>query len=97
MKVYSLSKAAGSDLEAILDYTVDTWGAKQATTDLEGFVECFTRLANTPGLGRACDDLKSGLKRAEYGKHVVFFRATRSGIRIVRILHQRMLPGRYVF
>jgi toxin ParE1/3/4 len=96
VKTYALSKAAESDLEAILDYTVDTWGAKQATAYLEGFVECFTRLANSPGLGRACDDLKSGLKRVEYKKHVVFFRTTRSGIRILRILHQRMLPGRYL-
>jgi toxin ParE1/3/4 len=62
VKTYSLSKAAESDLEAILDYTVDTWGAKQANTYLEGFVECFTRFASAPGPGHAGDDLKSGLK-----------------------------------
>jgi plasmid stabilization system protein ParE len=37
------------------------------------------------------------MRRIEYGKHVVFFRRTRSGIRIGRVLHQKMLPRRHSF
>jgi plasmid stabilization system protein ParE len=37
------------------------------------------------------------MRRIEFGKHVVFFRLTRSGVRIGRVLHQRMLPSRHSF
>jgi toxin ParE1/3/4 len=96
VRACTFSKLAEADLAAILDYTADSWGTAQAEAYLDGFAECFSRLAKTPGLGRACDQLHPGLKRMEHGKHVVFFRPTRSGIRIVRILHQRMLPGRHL-
>jgi len=34
-----------------------------------------------------------GLRRHEHGKHVVFYRLNRDGIRIVRVLHQQMVPA----
>ncbi len=53
-------------------------------------------LADSPALGRLCDDIRPGLRRQEHGKHVVFYRLQRSGgILVVRILHQRMLPQRH--
>ena len=49
-------------------------------------------LAGNPGLGRPCDEVRPGLRRMEQGKHVAFYREEPGGIRIARILHQRMLP-----
>jgi toxin ParE1/3/4 len=92
---YTFSKLAESDLQAILDYTVDTWGGEQAKIYLDGLVDCFKRLAKKPLLGRECDDLRPRVRRIEYEKHVVFYRRTEAGIRILRVLHQRMLPNRH--
>jgi toxin ParE1/3/4 len=92
---YTFSKLAESDLQAILDYTVDTWGEEQAEVYLDGLVDCFNGIAKTPLLGRGCDDLRPGMRRIEYEKHVVFYRRTKAGLRIVRVLHQRMLPNRH--
>jgi toxin ParE1/3/4 len=57
-------------------------------------VYCQT-LADNPALGRTCDDVRSGLRRLEHGKHVVFYREERGGILVSRILHQSMLPDRH--
>jgi toxin ParE1/3/4 len=49
-------------------------------------------LVDNPELGRACDDIRPGLRRMESRKHVVFYRREPRGILVVRVLHQRMLP-----
>jgi toxin ParE1/3/4 len=51
-------------------------------------------LADNHGLGRGCDEIRSGLRRIESGRHVVFYREQAGGILVSRILHQRMLPER---
>ncbi len=92
---YRLSRGAELDLANVLDYTVDTWGGKQADRYLEGFVECFVRIAQRPLLGRACESVGPGVRRIEQGKHVVFYKHNEDVVYIVRILHQRMLPKRH--
>ena len=51
-------------------------------------------LAGNPMLGRACDHIRPGLRRMEYGGHVVFYREDARGILVSRILHQRTLAER---
>jgi toxin ParE1/3/4 len=51
-------------------------------------------LAANPALGRACSEIRPGLRRLEHGRHVVFYRQDAAGILVSRILHQRMLPER---
>jgi len=43
-------------------------------------------------LGRSCDHIRPGLHRFEHEKHVVFYLLEQTGVRIVRVLHQSMLP-----
>lgn len=95
MAVFRFSRRAEADLLGIAKYTLRTWGKAQTARyigDLEVF--CQT-LADNPALGRPCDDVRPGLRRMEYGKHVVFYRQDRSGILISRILHQSMLPEKH--
>jgi toxin ParE1/3/4 len=94
---YRLGERAESDLAAIFDYTVDTWGEEQAVKYLAELTTCFELLTATPYLGRACDALSPGLRRIEQGKHVVFYRVAGGDILISRILHQGYLPGRHNF
>jgi plasmid stabilization system protein ParE len=34
--------------------------------------------------------------RVEHGRHVVFYRRKEYGIRIIRVLHQSMLPDKHL-
>jgi toxin ParE1/3/4 len=94
---YSFSRLARLDLIEIADYTVDRWGLSQAERYLTGLDDCFKRLAKTPQVGRACDQIRDGYRRIEQGKHVVIYRADTDGVFICRILHERMLPGEHFF
>ncbi len=97
MSTYRLGPKGTSDLAEIFDYTVDTWGEEQAENYIEELARCFQLLADSPGLGRACDLIYAGIRRFEQGKHVIFYKPERHGIVISRILHQRRLPTRAYF
>lgn len=95
MAAFRFSHRAEADLLGIAKYTLRTWGKAQTARylrDLEVF--CQT-LADNPSLGRPCDIVRSGLRRMEHGKHVVFYRQDRTSILISRILHQSMLPEKH--
>jgi toxin ParE1/3/4 len=92
MDSYRLSHKADTDLLGIATYTLNTWGQDQAVRYIDGIEACCEHLANNPELGRACDLVRPGLRRMEYGRHVLFYRVEGKGIVISRILHQRMLP-----
>lgn len=94
MAAFRLSRRAEADLLGIGDYTLRTWGESQTTRYIDDLESCCQRLADNPALGRACDDVRPGLRRMEYGRHVVFYREDSGGILVSRILHQRMLPER---
>jgi len=77
------------------DYTLRTWGKAQTIRYLEELEACCQTLADNPGLGRLCDDVRPALRRQEHGKYVVFYRQEHGGILVCRILHQRMLPEKH--
>jgi toxin ParE1/3/4 len=89
---YRFSRLARLDLIEITEYTVDSWGLRQAERYLDDLDECFQRLVQSPQLGRTCDQIRRGYRRIEQGKHVIIYRADVDGIFICRVLHQRMLP-----
>lgn len=92
MAALRYSSAAEADLESITEYTLRTWGAAQADLYLTALETCCESLATNPMLGRACDELRPGLRRMEEGRHVIFYRLHGGGIRVIRILHQSMSP-----
>lgn len=94
MNTYRLGPKGASDLAEIFDYTVDTWGEQQAEEYVEELARCFQLLADSPGLGRACDLISPGLRRFEQGRHVIFYKPARDGIIVSRILHKSRLPTR---
>jgi toxin ParE1/3/4 len=92
--LFRFSRRAEADLLAIGAYTLRNWGEEQAVRYIDGLEACCQMLADNPALGRACDDIRPGLRRMEHGRHVVFYRQAAGGILVSRILHQRMLPER---
>jgi toxin ParE1/3/4 len=96
MAVYSLSSKAAADLDGIYEYTILHFGLEQARVYLLGLHERFQMLAEQPTQGRTADELALGLRRFEYQSHMVFYIPKDNGIRIVRVLHQRMDVTRHV-
>lgn len=96
MAGYSLSSKAAADLDGIYEYTILHFGLEQARVYLFGLHERLQMLAEQPMQGRTADELAPGLRRFEYQSHVVFYLPKDHGIRIVRVLHQRMDVKRYV-
>lgn len=90
MPVYKFTEKAESDLAAIIDYTVETWGEAQAVKYIDGLEELAATLAQTPDLGKAREDIHKGLIVFPYERHLLFYRKERNGITIVRILHDSM-------
>jgi toxin ParE1/3/4 len=91
---YRLSHRAEDDFLAILTYTLRTWSRSQAEQYIDRIESCCELLAKNPGIGRECGWLAPGLRRVEEGRHVIFYRQDLEGIKIVRVLHQNMLPFR---
>ena len=92
MALFRFSRRAEADLLAIGAHSLRTWGEEQAVRYIDGLEACCRMLADNPELGRACDDIRPGLRRMEHGRRVVFYRQAAGGILVSRILHQRMLP-----
>jgi toxin ParE1/3/4 len=92
-----VSSEATADIDRIAAYTSNTWGWRQTDRYLGELEDSVQLLAKNPGIGRACDAISSGLHRHEHAKHVVFYRLKPSGIRIVRVLHQQMIPAKAHF
>lgn len=85
-------RRAEKDLLEIAAYTLRTWGKAQAARYLDNLEGCCEMLANNADLGRRGEEIRPGLRRLEHGRQVIFYRRARTGILVVRVLHQRMLP-----
>nr|WP_136250729.1 type II toxin-antitoxin system RelE/ParE family toxin [Ningiella ruwaisensis] len=98
MARYKISKAAVNDLYEIGLYTETEWGVEQRNFYLDELESHFNYLANHSNdlAEKSRDDIKQGCYFSSVRKHVVVFRRLSYGIRIVRVLHQRMDCGRHL-
>ena len=93
---YRLSPAARNDLEGIWLYTLEKWSLDQANQYIDELVEAFQIVAESPGRFMSCDDIRPGYRFFRRGRHVGYFKETDYGVSIIRVLHDRMLPSRYL-
>ncbi|MEY4576238.1 MAG: hypothetical protein RL701_941 [Pseudomonadota bacterium] len=93
MKQLRYSRRAESDLEEVGDYTFEKWGRDQAIVYIGQLGACAQLVFENPMIARTCDDLRSGYRRLEEGSHVLFFKPDDRGLLVVRVLHERMVPG----
>jgi toxin ParE1/3/4 len=93
---FRLRGRAAGDIDQIAAYTTITWGWRQSDRYLAQLEDGFDLLSRNPSIGRSCDSIRPGMKRFEIGCHVVFYIPEASGIQIVRVLHQQMLPAKYL-
>lgn len=88
MAQHRFSAHAQRDLINIINYTIENWGKTQANIYIDGLEELAENLAKSPTLGTRRNDLKDDLFCFPYQSHILFYTSTKSGITIIRVLHQ---------
>ena len=83
MAVYRLSKSADIKLDQIYEYSLLTFGERQADLYYHSLHDAFEKLANMPFLGRPF----RGRRRHQHAEHVIFYRSIADGILILQIFH----------
>jgi toxin ParE1/3/4 len=90
-KTFDLTNAAKADLRNIALFTQKEWGRGQRNVYVKQFDDAFHMLAETPLVGKTCDNIKAGYKKFPIGSHIIFYKEnSQSSIIVVRILHKRM-------
>ena len=78
---------AQEDIEDILNYTRERWGARQRIIYRNAL---NATLRGNPDIGRARDDLLVGVRTWPVEQHMVLYRVDDDAIRILRVIYQRM-------
>jgi toxin ParE1/3/4 len=93
MSCYRITDEVLADLDAIWLYVAERGGLEAADRLIDSILERFPRLASSPGMGRAREDLAPGLRSFLVGDYLIFYHRTSGRIDIVRVLHgSRDLP-----
>lgn len=90
MPIFKVSKKAGSDLLEIGQYTQNKFGIEQRNNYLDSINTKFHALTKNPQSGIDCENIRKGYLLSHIGSHSVFYKQYSYGIRIIRVLHQRM-------
>ena len=86
MADYQLTKEAPHALEGIYEYSILNFGMSQARSYVEGLHACFEILADNPRMGRNYSHVKKDYRRHEYESHSVYYKITKTGVLITRVL-----------
>ena len=96
MAGFFLSGKAKADVKEIGRYTQQRWGVEQRNRYLGELDACFQKIGANPTLGNSAEAIRAGYRRIRKGSHVVLFRKAENEVEIVRVLHERMLPGKHL-
>ena len=92
MPTYKFVESAQTDLSEIITYTLEKWGIDQASIYIDGLEVLAQSLADTPKIGKACNNLSEGLRAFPFQSHILYYLEEPHGITIVRVLHKNMAP-----
>lgn len=85
-----LSPKAKSDLSDIWEYTLAEWGIDQAEKYVRELWASMQEKGVDLSTSTDISDVRKGYRKIRSGSHIIFFKLTREGIDVIRILHQRM-------
>lgn len=95
-KTFHLYPKAIEDLESIYLYSTNEFGIKRTEDYILAIESSFQHLADDPLISRKCDYIRPDLRAFNIGSHIVFFKITRYGIAVIRVLHQSMDFNRHL-
>jgi toxin ParE1/3/4 len=75
------------DYAAIWDYVAEHGSPEIADTLLRAFDDRVQFLSDFPGAGQARPELRARLRSFPVGPYLIFYRPSRGGIELVRVLH----------
>lgn len=84
-----ITPIAQVDIENIINYGKQHWGAAQSDKYLHNVKEKLWLLTEQPFLGLERPELLGGLRSLNVATHCIYYRVTDSYIDIIRLLHQR--------
>ena len=87
MKRFHVTPRAIEDLDAIADYTLQIWGARQTEKYLAELQQRFEWLGNNPQAGRARDEIRDGFRSYPHGSHVIFYVIHADFVAIIGVPH----------
>lgn len=94
---FRLTPRAVADIDAIADYTIETWGRGQLEKYLRSMNTRFDWLADNPFAGRERTDVHPGYRSFPQGNHVIFYIVSGDHIDIIGIPHKSMDIGPDLF
>jgi toxin ParE1/3/4 len=86
MKGYRLHRLAKSDLASIRTYVARD-NPPAAARLISEFKKRFRLLASQPLMGEQRPDLAADLRSFSVGNYAIFYRATKGGIEVARVIH----------
>jgi toxin ParE1/3/4 len=93
MKRVRITSNAARDLDEIWIYIARD-DVNAANRFIDQLTSRFPLIGVTPGMGRARDELKPGVRSHAVENYVIYYRETRAHIAILRVVHGRRDPGR---
>ncbi|MDZ7769216.1 MAG: type II toxin-antitoxin system RelE/ParE family toxin [Woeseiaceae bacterium] len=94
---FRLTPRAAADLDAIADYTIETWGLAQLGDYLRSMNSRFEWLAENPFAGRERNDVHPGYRSFPEGSHIIFYVVSDDYVDIIGIPHKSMDVGPDLF
>ena len=89
-----LTNSAENAIDKIYEYSILTFGLEQARAYVKGLHKCFSTLADNPRLGRDVSEMKIGYRRHQYERHSMYYKITKTGILVTRILGPGQDPAK---
>ncbi len=96
MAEYKLSKSATSDLEQILEYTLQNFGEKQAEKYVNQLKKHLAMLSQYPNSTAERDEFLPPVRIFPSGGHLIVYIIKKDHISVVRFLHKGMDLMRYL-
>lgn len=94
--LFSIRKTADKDLEKILTYSVNNWGVARAERYIREIVESFQMLADDYSIGMNYNHIRPNIYAHQVVSHLVFYKPTKKGITILRVLYKSMGFKRHI-
>jgi toxin ParE1/3/4 len=96
-RAFRFTEKAEKDVDAILSYTLTTWGEAQAQAYILGLYDLLDLVSENPAAGRLRPELAPGLRSFPYRKHLVFYASLEGEVVVVRVLgaRQEIESGRF--
>jgi toxin ParE1/3/4 len=85
-----LSRQAATDIGDLLQYTYETYGARQEKKYAAAIDKALETITENPSLGHSRPDLSRNHKAYNVERHVVVYRLIGQTVSVSRILHGRM-------